>query len=93
MSSLAHLSRINSDRVAVVTGAARGIGLAIAQWFLTRGWRVVLLDIDRETLGRTAASMAGCDQALALACDVSDPAQVESASTSILDRLGRVDAL
>jgi NAD(P)-dependent dehydrogenase (short-subunit alcohol dehydrogenase family) len=37
--------------------------------------------------------MAGCDQALALACDVSDPAQVESASTSILDRLGRVDAL
>jgi NAD(P)-dependent dehydrogenase (short-subunit alcohol dehydrogenase family) len=80
-------------RVAVVTGAARGIGLAIAQWFLARGWRVVLLDIDRDTLTRTAASLAGRDDVLALPCDVSDPAQVEAAARSIVDRFGRVDAL
>jgi meso-butanediol dehydrogenase/(S,S)-butanediol dehydrogenase/diacetyl reductase len=83
----------DARRVAVVTGAARGIGLAIAQWFLARGWRVVLLDIDRDTLTRTAVSLAGRDDALALPCDVSDPAQVEAAARSLMDRFGRVDAL
>ena len=36
--------------VALVTGGARGIGLAIGQWFLARGHRIALLDIDGETL-------------------------------------------
>ena len=39
--------------VAVVTGAARGIGLAIARWFLGRNHGVALIDIDAETLART----------------------------------------
>ena len=38
------------DKVAIITGAARGIGLAIARWFLARDWRVVLVDRDRDTL-------------------------------------------
>lgn len=43
----------DSAPVAVVTGAARGIGLAIARWFLDHGHRVALLDIDAETLAAT----------------------------------------
>ncbi len=39
-------------KVAVITGAARGIGLAIAQWFLAHGHRVALLDRDGATLER-----------------------------------------
>ena len=42
--------------VAVVTGGARGIGLAIARWFLAAGQRVALLDIDRTGLKMAAAS-------------------------------------
>jgi NAD(P)-dependent dehydrogenase (short-subunit alcohol dehydrogenase family) len=80
-------------RVALVTGAARGIGLAIAQWFDADGWRVVLLDIDRETLARTAAAWPRPERALALPCDVSDPEQVAAAVAQTEARFGRIDAL
>ena len=76
--------------VAVVTGGARGIGLAVAQWFLAHGHRVALLDIDQATLAATAAAHP---EALALPCDVSDPAQVEAAAAAVMARWGRVDAL
>ena len=80
-------------RVAVVTGGARGIGLAIARWFLTHGYRVVLVDIDAETLGRTEAALARPHDVLALHCDVSDPEQVARAAAEVERRFGRVDAL
>jgi meso-butanediol dehydrogenase/(S,S)-butanediol dehydrogenase/diacetyl reductase len=44
--------------VAVVTGGARGIGLAIARWFLARDHAVALVDIDAQTLGRTEGELA-----------------------------------
>ena len=52
--------------VAVVTGGARGIGLAIAEWFLAHGHRIALLDIDSDTLFKTEAKLAQPDKVLAL---------------------------
>ena len=81
-------------RVAVVTGAARGIGLAIAEWFLRENYRVVLLDIDAATLSSAVRTPARPDDAvLALHCDVSDPAQVAHAAAQVMAKFGRVDAL
>ncbi|HEX6018778.1 MAG TPA: SDR family oxidoreductase [Burkholderiaceae bacterium] len=86
-------SSIASERVAFVTGAARGIGLAIAQWFHARHWRVALIDIDRETLQRTHAAWPDAARVLALPCDVSQPEQVAAAVRATVDRFGRIDAL
>ena len=80
-------------KTALVTGAARGIGLAIAQWFHARGWRVALIDIDRETLQRTHAAWGDAERVLALPCDVSQPAQVATAVNATVERFGRIDAL
>jgi NAD(P)-dependent dehydrogenase (short-subunit alcohol dehydrogenase family) len=79
--------------VAVVTGGARGIGLATARAFLSHGHRVVLIDIDGETLARTEAELADAERVLALHADVSRPEQVEAAFTAVQTRFGRLDAL
>ncbi|MDB5929741.1 MAG: short-chain dehydrogenase/reductase [Polaromonas sp.] len=79
--------------VAVVTGGARGIGLAIGQWFLANGYRVALLDNDADTLAATGARLQNAARVLALHCDVSDPAQVQSAIGQVDAAFGRVDAL
>ena len=77
-------------RVAVVTGAARGIGLAVARKFLSQGYRVALLDIDGETL---AQASKGLGEVLALPCDVAVPRQVEQAIGHVAAAFGRIDAL
>jgi len=79
--------------VAVVTGGARGIGLAIAQWFLARGQRVALIDIDAKTLASTEAALADTEHVLAVHADVSRPDQVAAAIDAIDGRFGRIDAL
>ena len=63
------------QKVATVTGAARGIGLATVKRFLVDGWRVALLDIDEETLNRSVADI-NSDAVLAICCDVADAAAV-----------------
>jgi NAD(P)-dependent dehydrogenase (short-subunit alcohol dehydrogenase family) len=79
--------------VAVVTGGARGIGLAIGRWFLARGHRVALLDVDAATLARSQSELAEPERVLALACDVSSPGSVQVAIEQIDARFGRIDAL
>jgi NAD(P)-dependent dehydrogenase (short-subunit alcohol dehydrogenase family) len=81
------------SKVALVTGAARGIGLATARRFLADSWRVALLDIEGEQLTRAVASLAQPDETLALTCDVSDAKAVAAAIGEVATRFGRLDAL
>lgn len=76
--------------VALVTGAARGIGLATARLFLDDGWQVAMIDRDAPALAEAAEALEG---ALPVVCDVSDPAQVETMVAAVLASLGRIDAL
>jgi NAD(P)-dependent dehydrogenase (short-subunit alcohol dehydrogenase family) len=82
-----------APKVALVTGAARGIGLAAAKRFLAEGWQVALLDIDGDNLNKTAAAIGRPAATLAITCDVSDPAQVDQAFEAVTKRFGRLDAL
>ena len=81
------------ERVAVVTGAARGIGLATAGLFLARGWRVALVDRDSDALSDAQAGLEQGDRADGFLCDVSAPGAVDSMVASVLARFGRIDAL
>jgi 3-oxoacyl-[acyl-carrier protein] reductase len=78
------------SKVALVTGAARGIGAAIALQFSREGASVVIADIDGEEAARTAASIPGT---LALQADVADPTEVRSVVTRVVDRFSRLDVL
>lgn len=79
--------------VAVVTGGARGIGLAIAEWFLAHGRRVALLDIDGRELGRSARRLGDAKRVMAIRCDVSDARQVQAAVRRVARAFGRIDSL
>jgi NAD(P)-dependent dehydrogenase (short-subunit alcohol dehydrogenase family) len=80
-------------RVAVVTGGARGIGLAIGQWFLNHGYQVALLDIDKTTLDATMKSFDGSADVIGIHCDVSKPQEVDRAAEKVISAFGHVNAL
>jgi NAD(P)-dependent dehydrogenase (short-subunit alcohol dehydrogenase family) len=82
-----------SVKSALVTGAARGIGLATAKRFLADGYRVALLDIDGETLARTVADLDEPERTLSLTFDVGAADQVEAAVAQVKARFGALDAL
>jgi NAD(P)-dependent dehydrogenase (short-subunit alcohol dehydrogenase family) len=83
----------SSQSVALVTGAARGIGLAVARRFLAEDWCVALLDIEGKLLEESVAALEASERTLALGGDVSDAAAVANALAAIERRFGRLDAL
>ena len=80
-----------NGRVALVTGAARGIGLGIAAWLVSEGWQVVLTDIDR-TRGSRVAKVLG-ENAWFVAMDVAQESDVIQCVAQVLGQFGRLDAL
>ncbi len=79
-----------SGKVALVTGAASGIGAAIAEAFAARGARVALLDMNLEAAQARAGTLPG---AMALACNVTDAASVSAAVEAVCRDLGQIDIL
>jgi 3-oxoacyl-[acyl-carrier protein] reductase len=80
--------------VALVTGAARGIGEATARRLAQEGAQVTVADLDAEGAERVAGEIAGSSAgSLAVTCDVADPAQVQQMMDRTLERFGRLDIL
>ena len=79
-------------RVAIITGAARGLGAATAELFARFGAHVVACDIDGDELEKTVSGFEG-DGHLALAFDLSQPENCESLVAQTLERRGRLDIL
>lgn len=77
-------------KVALVTGAARGIGLATTDLLLERGWQVAMVDRDGDELTAAAGRLQGV---LPVIADVSIPEQVDRMRDEALARFGRIDAL
>ena len=84
-------------RVAVITGAARGIGFGIAQRFAQEGARVAVLDLDEASAKQSAAALPGADRPrtshLGVGCDVSDSASVDAAVERVVAELGGLHIL
>ncbi len=79
-----------SGKVAVVTGAASGIGLALSRAFAAEGMRVVLADIEADALDAAVAGLPEGTESLAVVCDVSDAAQVDHLRDLAVERFGTV---
>ncbi|MBA2558841.1 MAG: SDR family NAD(P)-dependent oxidoreductase, partial [Propionibacteriales bacterium] len=79
----------SASRVAVVTGAARGIGAAVAARLASDGLSIGALDLDADDCAATVETVtAAGGSALAVGADVADSAQVEAAVSRVADELG-----
>ena len=82
------------DKVAVVTGAASGIGKEIAVQFAREGAKVCIADLNAERAQEAAGEIAAAGhQAMAVAMDVTDEAAVDSGVQEVVERFGGVDVL
>ncbi|MET0734546.1 MAG: beta-ketoacyl-ACP reductase [Microbacterium sp.] len=83
-----------TDRVALVTGAARGLGAEISRQLAARGARVAVLDLDEDQAAATVADITRAGgEAIALGADVSDIDAIEAAVARVADTFGRLDIL
>lgn len=79
-----------TNKIAIVTGAARGIGLATTKLFLENGWQVAMIDRDEAELFKVSGELSGT---LPINCDVSEPNKVDEMVAEVLSKFGRIDAL
>jgi len=82
-----------AGKVAVVTGAAQGIGRACAERFLKDGAKVVIGDVNEAQLAKAAAELGHPDSLATLKCDVSKKADVDALVKLAADRFGRLDVI
>ncbi len=87
------MQRRFEGQVAVVTGAAGGIGLATAKRLADEGARVALADLDAQGLARARSALTSRADVLALVCDVSREADVQAGVQQVLDRFGALDVV
>ena len=82
-------------KVAIITGGASGIGLAVAKRLASEGARIVLADYNQENLDKATLDVqaAGASEVLALLCDVADEAQVEATVAAVLAKFGCLDVV
>jgi 3-hydroxybutyrate dehydrogenase len=81
------------DKVAVITGAASGIGKEIARTFAREGAKIVIADLNQEGADAAAAELGGPKSAIGVAMDVTNEEQVEAGIAKALTTFGRIDVL
>ncbi|HET9417892.1 MAG TPA: SDR family NAD(P)-dependent oxidoreductase [Chthoniobacterales bacterium] len=82
------------DKVALISGGSRGLGLVLARQICDEGGRVAILARDPDALARARSDLsARSGEALTLQCDLHDRGQIESAVQQTLERFGRIDIL
>jgi 3-oxoacyl-[acyl-carrier protein] reductase len=87
------MTRGNSRRVVLVTGAAQGIGRVIAIEFARAGWSVAAADLQKDKIGDLAKEHGEQGDIVPFVLDVCDEQSVNAAVASIEQRFGRIDAL
>ena len=82
------------DKVALISGGSRGLGLVLARRICNQGGNVALLARDPEELTRAKADLTACGgKVLAVVCDLLDRDQIQAAVRKVIDRFGRIDIL
>ncbi|MEX2255795.1 MAG: SDR family oxidoreductase [Acidimicrobiia bacterium] len=81
------------DKVAIITGAGQGIGLAYAQRFLDEGAKVVVAEVNPERAAAGMATLEGKGEAILVETDISDPASADACAAAAKDAFGRIDVL
>jgi NAD(P)-dependent dehydrogenase (short-subunit alcohol dehydrogenase family) len=81
------------ERVAIITGGAQGIGLAVANRMLASGARLAIWDRDRPLLEETVKRIAKPDRVHSWVIDIADLAAVEAATRATFDHFGKIDIL
>jgi NAD(P)-dependent dehydrogenase (short-subunit alcohol dehydrogenase family) len=78
-----------NNKVAIITGAARGIGFGIAACLAKKGYAIVIADLDGAAAQKAADNVGG----LGVSCDITQPAQVEALVQETMAKYGRIDVL
>ncbi len=82
-----------SNKVAIITGAAVGIGYAAAELFLEEGARVAICDINAEKIAEAADTLSAKGEVRGYACNIADKAQVDAMVAQVAKDFGRIDIL